>query len=154
MCHQHPQPVLLCYLTFFVGHLSDLFYAECSIFTLGSEKFTVTHDCVPLPPFWISAYRLNIHTVLIPAHAHKSRIAARAWPASPEVCKWREARGDSVGEQFLRVQPVTGTPARLHVLFHPISPLYQPLMMVWAPFQRLERCHGEFGHRRRLSKRK
>jgi len=51
MCHQHPQPVLLCYLTPFVGHLSDLFYAECSIFTLGREKFTVTHDCVPLLPF-------------------------------------------------------------------------------------------------------
>ena len=40
------------------------------------------------------------------------------------TCKWREARGDSVGEQFLRVLPVTGSPSRTQPpLSQNISPL-------------------------------
>ena len=51
---------------------------------------------------------------------------ARAWPAhnNRPTCKWREARGDSVGEQFLRVLPVTGSLSRTQPLLSPnISPL-------------------------------
>lgn len=57
--------------------------------------------------------------------SRKVQSGARAWPANNLLtCKWREARGDSVGEQFLRVLPVTGSLSRTQPpLSQNISPL-------------------------------